>query len=69
MNKGELMAFGTLLKFGLASFGIVVTIVLLVSGVTRKNKLHLKKAGITFLATCIVLVGLSVIEFWILASL
>ena len=68
MEKGDLMAIGTILKFLLGVFGIVMTLILFVMGLIKKDNKKLKKAGLIFIATWVILIVLGTIEFWILAN-
>ena len=68
MDKNTLMTLGTILKFVIGLGGIVTTLVLLTIGLAKKDKKKLKKAGLVFLGTFVLLLVLGVIEFVILAN-
>lgn len=68
MEKGDIMAIGTILKFLLGFIGIMVTLILLVMGLLKKDNKKLIKAGLIFIATWVILIALGTIEFWILAN-
>ncbi|MCB0541174.1 MAG: hypothetical protein KDE33_26945 [Bacteroidetes bacterium] len=68
MDKAELMAIGTLIKVALGLVGITWTIVLLVGGLINKDNKRLKKGGLVFLGTWVILLVLGAIEFAIIAQ-
>lgn len=69
MEENTLMALGTIVKFVIGLGGIVTTLVILTIGIVRKDNKKLKKAGLIFVATWVLLLVLSGIEFMILADL
>jgi len=62
------MAIGTILKFLIGLVGIVLTLILLVMGLMKKDNKKLKKAGLVFIATWAILILLGTIEFLFLAN-
>lgn len=68
MEKVDLMAIGSILKFALGFSGIATTLILLISGLATKNKRKLKKSGLVFLGTWLLLIILAAIEFFFLAN-
>ena len=68
MNKAELMTLGTVIKFILGLIGIIMTIVLLSMGLIKKDNKRLKRAGLIFLGTWLILIVLTAIEFLIQAN-
>lgn len=62
------MAIGTILKFLLGVFGIVMTLILFVMGLIKKDNKKLKKAGFIFIATWVILIVLGIIEFSFLTN-
>jgi uncharacterized membrane protein YozB (DUF420 family) len=69
MEKGDLMAIGTILKFALGFIGIIMTLVLLITGLVKKDTKKLKKAGLIFGGTWLILIILGTIEFLFLANI
>lgn len=63
MDKVDFMIIMSILKFGLAFVGIIVTLVMIVKGLVKKDQTKFKKAGLVFLGTCGILILLSAIEF------
>ena len=68
MDKGDLMAFGTILKFLIGLIGLILTIVLLITGLVKKDNKKLKRAGLVFIATWVILIILGAIEFAFLTN-
>ena len=62
------MLIGTILKFSLGLIGMISTLVFFFAGLINKDNSKLKKAGLVFLATWLVLLLLSAFEFLILAA-
>ena len=62
------MAIGTILKFLLGFIGIVMVLIFLVMGLIKKDNKKLKKAGLIFISTWVILIILGTIEFLILAN-
>lgn len=62
------MTIGSILKFLLGLVGITTTLVLLVGGLLKKDNKKLKKAGLMFLGTWVILIVLGTIEFLFLAN-
>ena len=60
------MAIGTLLKFIIGLAGIVLTLVFIIMGIVRKDNSKLKKGGLIFLGTWVILIVLGTLEFLIL---
>ena len=68
MDKGDLMAIATILKFLLGFMGLVLTIVLLIIGLVKKDNKKVKRAGLIFIATWVILIILGTIDFLLLAN-
>jgi len=62
------MAIGSLLKVVIGLGGIVTTMVVFAIGIVRKDKQKLKRAGLFFVATWVILLVLGGIEFVLLAN-
>jgi hypothetical protein len=69
MGKAELMAIGTILKVLLGLIGIVLTLVLLILGLVKKDNKKLKRAGLVFVMTVGISILLSAIEMIFLVNL
>jgi len=68
MEKIDIMAIGTILKFSLGLIGITTTVVLLVIGLLKKDNRKVKKAGLIFLGTWVIVIVLGTIEFLFMAK-
>jgi hypothetical protein len=66
MGKADIMAIATLLKFMLALVGIILTFVFVITGLIRKDDRKLKRGGLIFIGTCVLIIVLATIEFLIL---
>ncbi|MGE0773392.1 MAG: hypothetical protein AB7K37_16890 [Cyclobacteriaceae bacterium] len=66
MDKADIMTLGSILKFGLGFVGIVTTLVLLTAGLVKKDNKKIKKAGLIFLGTWVILILLGTLEFLVL---
>lgn len=67
MDKPELMALGTIIKFILGLIGITWTIILIVGGLIKKDNKRLKKSGLILLGTFAILIVLGIVEFLVLS--
>lgn len=66
MDRADAMAIGTILKFLLGLFGIMLTLIFLIAGLMKKDNQRLKKAGLIFIVTWIIIIVIGTIEFLIL---
>ena len=69
MDKGDYMAIGTIFKFLLGFIGVITTLVLLVTGLMKKDNKKLKRAGLVFAGNWVILILMTAIEFFLLANL
>lgn len=63
------MAMGAILKFLIGFIGVITTLFLLVTGLIKKDKRKLGRAGLVFVGTWVILIALTVIEFFYFANL
>jgi hypothetical protein len=63
MNTTQLLALGTIIKSIICLAGIIITIMLAVSGLSTKNNEKLKKAALVFFGMVGVIVALGLLEF------
>ena len=63
MDKAELMALVSIIKFVFGLIGLITTMVLLFVGLIKKDNKRLKCAGLFFLGTCLTIIALGTIEF------
>jgi len=68
MDKTTIMALGTLVKFVIGLGGILSTLIILTIGIARKDNDKVKRAGLIFAGTWVLLLVLAGIEFVILSN-
>jgi len=69
MDKAELMALGTVIKFLIGLGGIILSLVFLAVGLIKKDNTRLKRAGLVFVGIWLILLVFGAVEFLILVKL
>lgn len=62
------MLVSTVLKLGVGLVGVVVALVLFISGLKKKDNRKLRRAGLVFMVVWVMVIVLGVIEFLFLTN-
>ncbi|HCW07964.1 MAG TPA: hypothetical protein DGG95_11445 [Cytophagales bacterium] len=69
MDKETVTLIGTIFRWLVGAIGLLIVVLFLVKGISKKEKSHVRKAGVVFASVWILLGLLALVEFLLLLSL